>query len=53
MSNYPDAICLAEAVAGDSAVTHAATVASAVEKLTGGVPSARLGVCLLYTSRCV
>ncbi len=33
-----------EAVAGDSAVTHAATFASAVEKLTGGVPSARLGV---------
>ena len=29
---------------GDSAVTHAATFASAVEKLTGGVPSARLGV---------
>lgn len=37
-------MCLAEAVAGDSAVTHAATFASAVEKLTGGVPSARLGV---------
>ena len=37
-------MCLAEAVAGDSAVTHAATFASAVEKLTGSVPSARLGV---------
>ena len=35
---------VAESVAGDSAVTHAATFESAVEKLTGGVPSARLGV---------
>lgn len=37
-------ICLAETVAGDSAIAHATAFAAAIEKLSGVKPSARLDI---------